>query len=67
MYKRIVSPGIYFISFQNFDLWDHWGWGGGVGGLKEQKMAQNDKKFGQSHSTSQEPYIIIVIFDTRVK
>ena len=32
--------------------------GGGEGGLKGQKMAQNDKKFCLSHSVSQELYII---------
>ena len=49
MYKRIISPDIYFIIR------------GRVGG-KRAKMAQNDKKFCLSHSVSQEPYIIWLWF-----
>ena len=41
MYKRIISPGIFFV-FQNFDFQDDWGGGRGGGGGKGQKMA---KKF----------------------
>ena len=53
MYKRIISPGIFFICFQHFDFWDHWG-----GRVKGQKMAQNDKKLCLSHSVSQELNVI---------
>ena len=41
MYKRIISPGIFFV-LQNFDFQDDWGGGRGGGGGKGQKMA---KKF----------------------
>ena len=73
VYKRIISSAAFFIFFQNFDFWDHWGgMGVGEGGwrsVKRAKMAQNDKKFYLSHFVSHEPYIIllgIVIFDTHV-
>ena len=52
MYKRIISAGIFILSF-NFDNQDHQ-----VGVVKGQKMAQNDKEFCLSHSVFQEPNIM---------
>ena len=53
--KKIISPGIFFILFSKFRSSGYLGvWGV----VKEQKIAQNDKKFCLSHFVSQEPYII---------
>ena len=57
MCKQIISPGIFFIFFQNLYFRDHWG-GGGV--LKGQKMTQNDKKFCLPHSVPIEAYMIVI-------
>ena len=50
MCKMIIFPGVFFI-FSKF-----W-FSGFLGGVKGQKIAQNDKKFCLLHSVSQEPYI----------
>ena len=53
MFKRVIFPRIFFfIFFQNFDFWV----------VKAQKMALNDRQFCQSHSVSQEPYIVWLWF-----
>ena len=56
MYKRIISPGIFFIFFKIliFKIIR--------GEVKGQKMAQSDKIFCLSHSEFQEPYIIWLWF-----
>ena len=53
MYKSIISPGIFFSFFKIliFKIIR--------GEVKGQKMAQSDNIFCQSHSKSQEPYIIL--------
>ena len=60
-YKRIISPGIFFVFFFFSKLW-LWGSLGGIGVGKRGKMAQNDKKFCLSHSVFQERYIIWLWF-----
>ena len=52
--------------FQSFEFLDCWGGGEGV---KEQKIAQNDKKFCLSHLKSLEPYIIwssFVVYNSKM-
>ena len=49
--KMIISPGAFF-HFFNILIFQV------VSGVKQQKLAQNDKKLCLSHSMSQEPYII---------
>ena len=58
MYKRIISPDILFIFFKILIF----GIIMGMGVVKRQKMAQNDKKFCLSHFLSQKPYIIWLWF-----
>ena len=57
--EMIISPGVFFI-FSNFWFSGLLGGGvrGGGGGVKGQKIVQNDKKLCLSYSISQEPYII---------
>ena len=54
---RIISPGIFFHSFQNFDFQGNQGEGRG----KQAKQVQSDKKFCLSHFVSQETYIIVIL------
>ena len=56
MCKMIISAGVFFFHF--FKILIFWV----VSGVKGQKMVQNDKKICLSHSTSQEPYIIRLLF-----
>ena len=55
--KIIISPGVVFI-FSKCLVSGLLGGGGRGGGVKEQKIAENDKKFCLLHLISQEPYII---------
>ena len=50
MCKKIITPGVFFdFKILIFQV---------VRGLKEQKMAKNDKNFCLLHLIFQEPYII---------
>ena len=57
IYKRVISPDIFFIFVQNFDFFGIIR-GVRVGMVKGQNMAQNIKNFCLSYTVSQEPYII---------
>ena len=59
MYKRIISPGIFFF-FSKFWFLGSLGLEGVL--VKGQKIAQYDKELCLSHSVSQEPYIIYCDF-----
>ena len=52
-----IFHGISRVFFYIFKYWFSWLLGGGMGGQKGKKMAQNDKKFCPSHPVSQELYI----------
>ena len=63
-YKRIISPGVFSIFFFKILIFEIIRRGGGV---KGQKMVQNNKKFCLYHSLSQKPCIIWLWFLVRVQ
>ena len=64
-FKMMTFPQMLFSIFQNLGFLGLGCWGGGGGGVKRGKMAQNDKKFVSLCLSGTVPHMIVV-FGTHV-